>query len=247
MPLHCHHRPLQPTRALHCASCSNPLSLVRSAFLLALSASAVMLLSSQALAQAQETETRSTTALAPITVHGEATSVNDTYAGGQVTYSNRAGFLGKRDFMETPFNAISYTDRFIQDQQAQSITDVIAATDPSVFSNGVTSAWSETYSIRGFDASTRDVTFGGLAGMAPYYRTSPEMFERIEVLKGPSALLNGMPPGGSVGGAINLVPKRAGDEPLTRFTTTYMSDAQIGGHLDVGRRLGDDQQFGVAR
>lgn len=245
MPLHCHHRPLQPTRALHCASCSNPLSLVRSAFLLALSASAVMLLSSQALAQAQETETRSTTALAPITVHGEATSVNDTYAGGQVTYSNRAGFLGKRDFMETPFNAISYTDRFIQDQQAQSITDVIAATDPSVFSNGVTSAWSETYSIRGFDASTRDVTFGGLAGMAPYYRTSPEMFERIEVLKGPSALLNGMPPGGSVGGAINLVPKRAGDEPLTRFTTTYMSDAQIGGHLDVGRRLGDDQQFGV--
>ncbi|MGO2246519.1 MAG: TonB-dependent receptor [Halomonas sp.] len=204
-----------------------------------------MLLSSQALAQAQETETRSTTALAPITVHGEATSVNDTYAGGQVTYSNRAGFLGKRDFMETPFNAISYTDRFIQDQRAQSITDVIAATDPSVFSNGVTSAWSETYSIRGFDASTRDVTFGGLAGMAPYYRTSPEMFERIEVLKGPSALLNGMPPGGSVGGAINLVPKRAGDEPLTRFTTTYMSDAQIGGHLDVGRRLGDDQQFGV--
>ncbi|CAM3499654.1 TonB-dependent receptor plug domain-containing protein [Halomonas casei] len=204
-----------------------------------------MLLSSQALAQAQETETRSSTALAPITVHGEATSVNDTYSGGQVTYSNRAGFLGNKDFMETPFNTISYTDRFIQDQQAQNITDVIAATDPSVFSNGVTSAWSETYSIRGFDVSTRDVTFGGLAGMAPYYRTSPEMFERIEVLKGPSALLSGMPPGGSVGGAINLVPKRAGDEPLTRFTTTYMSDAQLGGHLDVGRRLGDDQQFGV--
>ncbi|MGP9766213.1 TonB-dependent receptor [Halomonas sp. AOP13-D3-9] len=205
-----------------------------------------MLLSLQALAQThQATETRSTTALAPVTVHGEATSVDDAYAGGQVTYSNRAGFLGNRDFMETPFNAISYTDRFIQDQQAQNITDVIAATDPSVFSNGVTSAWSETYSIRGFNASTGDVTFGGLAGMAPYYRTSPEMFERIEVLKGPSALLNGMPPGGSVGGAINLVPKRAGDEPLTRFTTTYMSDAQFGGHLDVGRRLGDDQQFGV--
>ncbi|MBE0398875.1 TonB-dependent siderophore receptor [Halomonas sp. FME1] len=245
MPLRCHHRPLQPTRAPHCASCSSPLSLVRSAFPLALSASAAMLLSSQALAQAQETETRSSTALAPITVHGEATSVNDTYSGGQVTYSNRAGFLGNKDFMETPFNTISYTDRFIQDQQAQNITDVIAATDPSVFSNGVTSAWSETYSIRGFDVSTRDVTFGGLAGMAPYYRTSPEMFERIEVLKGPSALLSGMPPGGSVGGAINLVPKRAGDEPLTRFTTTYMSDAQLGGHLDVGRRLGDDQQFGV--
>ncbi|MGO3207682.1 MAG: TonB-dependent receptor, partial [Halomonadaceae bacterium] len=114
-----------------------------------------------------------------------------------------------------------------------------------VFSNGVTSAWSESYSIRGFNSSTTDTTFDGLAGMAPYYRTSPEMFSRIEVLKGPSALLNGMPPGGSVGGAINLVPKRADDEPLTRFTTTYMSDAQLGGHLDVGRRLGENQQFGV--
>nr|WP_242548585.1 TonB-dependent siderophore receptor [Pseudomonas putida] len=73
----------------------------------------------------------------------------------------------------------------------------------------------------------------------------PEMFERIEVLKGPSALLNGMPPNGSVAGTVNLVPKRAGEQPLTRLTTSYMSDAQLGGHLDVGRRFGQDQQFGV--
>ncbi|MGV8294219.1 TonB-dependent receptor plug domain-containing protein, partial [Pseudomonas aeruginosa] len=92
---------------------------------------------------------------------------------------------------------------------AQDITDVIARTDPSVFSNGVTGDWSENYSIRGFSSSTTDISFGGLFGMAPYYRTTPEMFERIEVLKGPSALLNGMPPGGSVGGTVNLVPKRA--------------------------------------
>lgn len=247
-----HHPKAQPEWArepLSLSACSSHPLLVRSTFPLALSASALMLLSSQALAQTVEdtekSETRNVVALAPVTVHGEATSVNDTYAGGQVTYSNRAGFLGNKDFMETPFNAISYTDRFIQDQQAQTIADVIAATDPSVFSNGVTSAWSESYSIRGFNSSTTDTTFDGLAGMAPYYRTSPEMFSRIEVLKGPSALLNGMPPGGSVGGAINLVPKRADDEPLTRFTTTYMSDAQLGGHLDVGRRLGDNQQFGV--
>lgn len=227
----------------------SPPLLARNTFPLALSASALMLLSLQALAQtsndAEHNETHHAVALAPVTVHGEATTVNDTYAGGQVTYSNRAGFLGNKDFMETPFNAISYTDRFVQDQQAQTIADVIAATDPGVFSNGVTSAWSESYSIRGFNSSTTDTTFDGLAGMAPYYRTSPEMFSRIEVLKGPSALLNGMPPGGSVGGAINLVPKRADDEPLTRFTTTYMSDAQLGGHLDVGRRLGENQQFGV--
>jgi iron complex outermembrane receptor protein len=63
------------------------------------------------------------------------------------------------------------------------------------------------------------------------------MFERIEVLKGPSALLNGMPPGGSVGGSINLVPKRAGETPLARVTASYMSDAQWGGILTWGSVL----------
>jgi len=65
------------------------------------------------------------------------------------------------------------------------------------------------------------------------------------VLKGPSALLNGMPPGGSVGGSVNVVPKRAGEAPLTRLTATYASDAQWGGQADLARRFGDDRQWGI--
>lgn len=168
-----------------------------------------------------------------------------SYAGGQVATGSRVGLLGNKDFMETPFSTISYTEKYIADRQAKNITQVIAATDPAVFSNGLTGTFSENYSIRGFASSISDVTVGGLFGMAPFYRISPEMYERIEVLKGPSALLNGMPPGGSVGGTVNLVPKRAGEEPLTRLTGTYMSDAQFGGHLDLGRRFGQEQQFGV--
>ncbi|WP_371923799.1 TonB-dependent receptor [Pseudomonas sp. DTU12.1] len=185
--------------------------------------------------------------LPAIRVEGEmpAADLPLSYAGDQVAYGSRLGLLGNKDFMETPFSTISYTEKFIADRQAQTVTDVIAATDPAVFSNGLKGTYSENYSIRGFATSISDVTIDGLFGVAPYYRISPEMYERIEVLKGPSALLNGMPPGGSVGGMVNLVPKRAGAEPLTRFTTTYMSEAQFGGHLDVGRRFGDEQQFGV--
>ncbi|MDR0278778.1 MAG: TonB-dependent siderophore receptor [Paucimonas sp.] len=174
-----------------------------------------------------------------------AENLPPAYAGGQVATGGRVGLLGNKDFMETPFSTVSYTDTYIQDLQAKDITDVIAATDPSVFSNGLTGTYSENYSIRGFQTSVSDMTVDGLFGMAPYYRASPEMFERIEVLKGPSALLNGMPPGGSVGGIVNLIPKRAHDTPLTRLTATYESDAQFGGHIDVGRRFGEGNQFGV--
>ena len=168
-----------------------------------------------------------------------------SYAGDQVAYGSRVGLLGNKDFMETPFSTISYTEKYIADRQAQNITQVIAATDPAVFSNGLIGTFSENYSIRGFASNISDVSIGGLYGVAPYYRISPEMYERIEVLKGPSALLNGMPPGGSVGGSVNLVPKRAGDEPLTRLTGTFLSDSQFGGHLDVGRRFGENKQFGI--
>ena len=194
------------------------------------------------------TEEKAVSTLPETRVEGEMdlpSELPPSYAGGQVAYGSRVGLLGNKDFMETPFSTVSYTEKYIADRQAQNITQVIAATDPAVFSNGLTGTFSENYSIRGFASNISDVTIGGLYGVAPYYRISPEMYERIEVLKGPSALLNGMPPGGSVGGAVNLVPKRAGNEPLTRFTGTYMSDAQFGGHLDVGRRFGEDQQFGV--
>ncbi|WP_394065518.1 TonB-dependent siderophore receptor [Alcaligenes sp. WGS1538] len=185
------------------------------------------------------------TQLEAVTVHGRRDSLPQVYEGGQVAAGGRVGLLGDKDFMETPFSTISYTEKFIADRQARDITDVIAATDPAVFATGVTGIIAENYSIRGFSSSTNDVSFNGLYGVSPFYRASPEMFERIEVLKGPSALLNAMPPGGSVGGAVNLVPKRAGEEPLASVTASYMANSQFGGHVDLGSRFGEDKQFGI--
>src|SRR5690606_21602703 len=63
--------------------------------------------------------------------------------------------------------------------------------------------------------------------------------------KGPTAFMNGIPPNGSVGGSINIVSKRAGPQPLTRLTTSYMSRSNLGLHLDVGRRFGDENAWGI--
>ncbi len=58
-------------------------------------------------------------------------------------------------------------------------------------------------------------------------------------------MLTGMSPGGAIGGTVNVVPKRAGSEPLNQVTAGYAYSGQFGAHVDVGRRLGDDQQFGA--
>lgn len=164
------------------------------------------------------------------------------YAGGQVARGGRLGVLGNRDFMDTPFNFTSYTAELMENQQAATIAEV-TANNPSV---RVTSSgsYNQFWNIRGFSVTA--VSFNGLYNVSPHWLSGSDFVERVEVLTGPSALLNGVATAsGNIGGAINLVPKRAGEEPLTKFTASYSGDSQVGGHIDIGRRFGANQQFGL--
>lgn len=49
----------------------------------------------------------------------------------------------------------------------------------------------EAFSIRGFRVSTDDVALNGLYGLLPKHRVSAAWLERIELLKGFSALFSG--------------------------------------------------------
>jgi len=167
------------------------------------------------------------------------------YAGGQVAAGGQLGLLGNRDVMDTPFNQTNYTAKKAQDQQATTVRDVLID-DPSVRITNPTGGFAaEGLAIRGFDVNNQEISYGGLYGMLPLSSIMAELAERVEVLKGPSVMLNGMPPLGGIGGTVNVVPKRAPVEPLTQFTASYNSAAQFGGHADVGRRFGADKQFGI--
>jgi iron complex outermembrane receptor protein len=168
------------------------------------------------------------------------------YAGGQVASGAQVGLLGNRSVMDTPFNQTSYTAKTIQDQQARKLDDVLA-NDPSVRVNVPRASGFDSVYIRGFNVSSSGYGLNGLYGVAAGYSfSSLSAIERVEVLKGPGALLNGMPPaGGGVGGTVNLVTKRAGEEPLAQMTNTYSSRASFGTNLDVSQRFGEDKEFGL--
>ncbi|RVU15670.1 TonB-dependent receptor [Methylobacterium oryzihabitans] len=164
------------------------------------------------------------------------------YAGGQVATGARIGFLGNRSVLTTPFNVTSYTEKLINDQQSRSLADVVL-NDSSVRNDAPPFSERDSFFIRGFTVVNLDVGFDGLFYLANPRRVFTEGIERVEILKGPTALLNGGT--GRVGGTINLIPKRAYDEPLTRLTTTYLSDSQIWTHADIGRRFGASKEWGV--
>jgi len=165
------------------------------------------------------------------------------YLDGQIAHGGRLGMLGEQKAMDVPFNVIGYTSKLVQDQQAKTVADVVK-NDAGVQAVQGYGNFAETYRIRGFKLDGDDMTMGGLSGVVPRQVMDTQMLERIEVFKGANALVNGAASSG-VGGMINLEPKRAEDIPTTRLGVDYTSDSQVGGSLDLGRRFGDDNQFGA--
>lgn len=188
--------------------------------------------------------------LSDITVSAPEPRASDLpplYAGGQAATGARLGMLGNTDVIDAPFSVSAYTAALIQDQQATTVGNVLER-DSSVRSTGQTGGIVDSFFIRGFpvgEGNLGELAFDGVYGVASNYRVFTDYAERIEVVKGPGALLYGMSPNSAVGGVINVVPKRSLDEDLTRYTASYTQDAQVGSHLDISRRFGDERRFGV--
>ncbi|MGR4973607.1 TonB-dependent siderophore receptor [Pseudomonas sp. LARHCG127] len=176
-----------------------------------------------------------------------STDLPPTDASGQVARGARLGLLGNADVMDAPFSVSSYTSTMINDQQAVTVGDLLER-DASVRATGQAGGIVDSFFIRGFplgEGNLGELAFDGVYGVASNYRVFTDYAERIELVKGPAALLYGMSPNSAVGGVINVVPKRALDEDLTRFTSRYATDSQLGGHLDVSRRFGEERRFGI--
>ncbi len=186
--------------------------------------------------------------LAPLVVQASADAsaegLLDPYAGGQVARGGRVGIFGPLDYMSTPFTLTAYTEELIENQQAQSVGDVLL-NDPSVRVARGFGNFQQLYMVRGLPIYSDDMTYNGLYGLLPRQYLAAELVERVEVLRGANAFLNGAAPGGSgLGGAVNVLPKRAPNDPLTELTAGIQSGGQLYGALDTARRY-QDGRLGV--
>ncbi len=176
--------------------------------------------------------------------HAQYNNLPEVYAGGQVAQGARLGLLGNVDMMDSPFNVTAYTSAIMEDQQSKTVADVLR-NDASVRFTTSDGHNAENFTIRGLDLNSYDLAFNGMYNILPATHVPIQFLERVEVFRGPAAMLSGISPQGGIAGVINLVPKRATDEPITRLSASYESDARFGTGLDVGRRFGENNEFGV--
>ena len=167
------------------------------------------------------------------------------FLDGGIANGARLGVLGEQKALDVPFNVISYTSKLIDNQQARTLQDVVK-NDSSIQNVRGYGNFSQGFRIRGFDLYGDDISLNGLYGILPRQILPLEDVERVEVIKGSSAFLNGIPAGGSgVGGNINIESKHATSVPTRRVSVDYTSRKQPGISADIGQRFGDNDQFGV--
>lgn len=178
-----------------------------------------------------------------VTVEGE----RDALPGGMASTTGTMGFLGDRDVMDIPFSEVTLTQKTIElfggpNQPPQSIL----MNNPAVRTEGTT--LHNDISIRGLNQTGTSIYLNGIPGLntqfsAPYYA-----IEQVQFISGPNSGLTGLPPTyetSTAGGIVNFVTKKAGDEPITRYRQVFSGDSTLGEYIDVGRRFGEDNDWGV--
>jgi iron complex outermembrane receptor protein len=152
------------------------------------------------------------------------------------------GALGERPLVDTPFSINVITDALIRNQQNDTPQDVFK-NDPSFASGNVPVPFS---TLRGFAIGDNGYLYDGLPAFVGLSGARGQLqgIDRIEVLKGPSAFLNGIGASTSLGGTLNFIPKRPLAVPVREISASYASETLFGVHADIGDRFGADRQFG---
>ena len=202
-----------------------------------------------AMAQTAEVPAAQGGTLATVTVEASADAsaagLTKPFAGGQVARGGRVGLLGTLDFMDTPFSITSYTNELIQDQQAQSVADVLL-NNPSIRQARGFGNFQELYMVRGFP-----VYFGRHRLQRPL-RHAAAPVHRLGVLRaGRSAAGRQCIPERRRAGRQR--PRRR-HQPAAQAGTQRAAErvglgVQSGGEasasVDLARRFGPDQSTGI--
>ena len=156
--------------------------------------------------------------------------------------------------MDIPYTEMSMTQKTLEkfDDPSQPIANVLM-NNPSIRTS-TTSPMYTDFSMRGINMNGNHMMLNGVPSLF-YQFNGPisHYIDRIDITSGPNAGVNGvsMSNNGTNSGAtpapgtINVVTKRAGSEPVTKFTETFSGRSNFGEFIDVARRAGKDNEWGI--
>ncbi|MEO0399550.1 MAG: TonB-dependent receptor [Pseudomonadota bacterium] len=166
---------------------------------------------------------------------------------GNIGKNQNFNALGNRPILDTPFSVTSFTSELVESTVSASLRDILTR-DPSVSSEDQAAGFLDEFTIRGFSVGRGAFIYDGLPNLLPEQGfINAAQLERVEVFRGANSIIAGASTTNrsGPGGAINVVPKRPGAEPVTSISAAYLSDSAYIFSGDLSRRFGPGDQFGA--
>lgn len=178
----------------------------------------------------------------------------DCLAGGLVNTKAKVGILGDKNILDIPYSQMSMTAKSLEkfDDPTLPLANVLQ-NNPSIRVSSSSPMYTD-FSMRGVNMNGNNVMLNGIPSLFYQFTTPPShIIERIDITSGPNAGVNGvnMSNNGTDSGAtpapgtINIISKRAQDKPITRYTQTFSGRGNRGEYVDIGRRFGQSEQWGM--
>lgn len=177
--------------------------------------------------------------LPAVTVRAEAEADGSSAAGYRARRASTAGFAAQ-DTLDTPFSVTVLSSELLTNQKVDNISG-LDRLDASITSSGASPAWYGSPMIRGLGLDNwSNFRYNGMVFINQQV-TGLENKERVEVLKGLSALQGGF---AAPGGLINYVTKRPAAAPVNDVHLSANQYGQAKAHADLSRRT-DDGRLGL--
>lgn len=137
--------------------------------------------------------------------------------------------------MEVPAGITILTSKVLETQQATSIQSALANVSGMSFKQSPQGT--PTFGVRGFGETSLTVNGVGDPGAA---LSNVLTVERVEVLKGPQAILSGA---GSLGGGVNVVTKKPQADPIRTLLVQAGSHRDLTVAGDIAGAVGEDRRL----
>ncbi len=177
-------------------------------------------------ASADDAAADAPTPLPRVTVIGEHES------DGYLTERSRTATKTDTALIDVPQSVSVVTRDLIQDQSMQSLTDVARYVPGAGMAQGEGNR--DTIILRG-NSSTSDFFLDGVRDDVEYYRDLYNL-DRVEILKGPNAMIFGR---GGAGGVVNRVSRQANWEPVREVSLQGGSWDNRRATFDFGGAISD--------
>lgn len=164
------------------------------------------------------------------------TAQRDEAETGFRASSSSTATRGGADLLDVPQSVTVLTAKVFETQQAATVEDALRNVAGVIVRPGAQGA--SGFNIRGFSAGTATLSNG--LNDPNSVKTNIAGVERVEVLKGPQALLAGA---NALGGTLNIVTKKPTTERIRDVTLSYGSHAERTGTIDLAGAINDSKEL----